>query len=96
MCRCKHTRGKPPRERSGAVSTELQIDLDPSIRRVFGIRAGDAGVRRAMAALEANCIRVLRAADASEAKRIVLSLIPDGSQVHHGPSQSLEASGIID
>ena len=78
------------------MSTELQIDVDPSIRRVFGIPAGEAGVRRATAALEANGIRVLRAADASEAKRIVLSLIPDGSQVHHGASQSLEASGLTD
>src|SRR5438876_1045782 len=86
--------GQVPEERSGAVSRELQIDLDPPVRRVFGIRAGEAGVRRAMAALEANGIRVLRAADASEAKRIVLDLIPDGSQVHHGASQSLEVSGI--
>ena len=39
---------------------------------------------------------MLRAADAAEAKRIVLGLIPDGSQVHHGASQSLEVSGITD
>ena len=51
---------------------------------------------RTAAALEANGISVLRAADAAEAKRIVLGLIPDGSQVHHGASESLEASGIID
>src|SRR5947208_12623003 len=89
-------RGQPPQERSDAVSTQLQIDLDPSIRRVFGIPAGEAGVRRAKAALEANGIRVLRAADASEAKRIVLSLIPDGSQVHHGASESLEVAGITE
>jgi hypothetical protein len=37
---------------------------------------------------------VLRAADAAEAKRIVLDLIPEGSQVHHGASMSLDASGI--
>ena len=49
-----------------------------------------------MAALEANGIRVLRAADASEAKRILLGLIPDGSQVHHGASESLEVSGITE
>src|SRR6266516_3889432 len=78
------------------MSTELQIDLDPSIRRVFGIPAGEAAVRGAMAALEANGSRVLRAADASEAKRIVLGLIPDGSQVHHGASESLEVSGITE
>jgi hypothetical protein len=78
------------------VSTDLQLDLDPSIRREFGTLAGDARVTRTAAALEANGISVLRAADAAEAKRIVLGLIPDGSQVHHGASQSLEASGIID
>jgi len=53
-------------------------------------------VTRTVAALEANGISVLRAADAAEAKRAVLQLIPVGSQVHHGASQSLEESGIID
>jgi hypothetical protein len=78
------------------VSTELQLDLDPSIRREFGTLARDAQVTRTAAAVEANGISVPRATDAAEAKRIVLQLIPDGSQVHHGASQSLEASGIID
>jgi len=78
------------------VPTELQFDLDPSIKREFGTVAGDARVTRTAAALEANGISVLRAADATEAKRVVLGLIPDGSQVHHGASQSLEVSGIID
>jgi hypothetical protein len=78
------------------VSTDLQFELDPSIKRRFGTRASDARVTRTAAALEANGISVLRAADAAEAKRIVLGLIPDGSQVHHGASQSLEASGITD
>jgi hypothetical protein len=31
-----------------------------------------------------------------EAKRIVLSLIPDGAQVHHGASKSLETAGILE
>jgi len=78
------------------VSTEVQLDLDQSIKRRFGTVADDARVTRTAAALEANGISVLRAADAAEAKRIVLGLIPDGSQVHHGASESLEASGIID
>ena len=39
---------------------------------------------------------MLRAANAAEAKRIVLGLIPDGSQVHHGASLSLDVSGITD
>jgi YkgG family uncharacterized protein len=37
---------------------------------------------------------VLRAPDAAEAKRIALGLIPDGSQVYHGASETLEISGI--
>jgi len=78
------------------VSTELQFDVDPSIRRAFGTLASGARVTRTAAALEANGIRVLRAADAAEAKRVVLGLIPDGAQVHHGASQSLEVSGITD
>jgi hypothetical protein len=78
------------------MSTEVEFDLDQSIRRRFGIVADDARVTRTTAALEANGISVLRAADAAEAKRMVLGLIPDGSQVHHGASESLEASGIID
>ncbi len=78
------------------MSTEVQLDLDQSIKRRFATLADDARVTRTAAALEANGIRVLRAADAAEAKRIVLGLISDGSQVHHGASQSLEVSGIID
>ena len=78
------------------MSTEVQLDLDQSIKRRFGTMADDARVTRTAAALQANGIRVLRAADAAEAKRIVLGLISDGSQVHHGASQSLEVSGIID
>jgi hypothetical protein len=78
------------------VSTEVQLGLDQSIKRRFGTVADDARVTRTAAALGANGIRALRAADAAEAKRIVLGLISDGSQVHHGASQSLEVSGIID
>ena len=58
---------------------ELEPTLDPSLIRHFGTMADDARVRRASAALEANGISVLRAADGAEAKRIVLGLIPDGA-----------------
>jgi hypothetical protein len=75
---------------------ELDSTLDPSISRRFGTVADDARVTRTAAALEANGIKVLRAADAAEAGRIVLALIPDGSQVHHGASKSLETTGILD
>jgi hypothetical protein len=76
--------------------SERRATLDSSINRRFGTKANDDRVKRATAALEANGIGVLRAADAAEAKRIVLGLIPGGSQVHHGASQSLEVSGIIE
>jgi hypothetical protein len=56
--------------------------------------ASEASVRRATVALEANGITVLRARNAAEARRIVLQLVPEGSEVHHGASQSLEVTGI--
>jgi hypothetical protein len=69
-------------------------ELDGSISTRFAISADDPRVHRATAALEANGIKVLRAADVGEAKRLVLDLIPEGSQVHHGASESLDVSGI--
>jgi hypothetical protein len=75
---------------------ELLPDIDRDVARRFGTMADESRVRRAAAALEANGISVLRAANAAEARRIVLGLIPDGSQVHHGASQSLEVSGITE
>ena len=74
--------------------TEVQPDLDRTLSRRFAAPAEDARVTRTAAALEAHGISVLRAPNGAEAKRIVLDLIPDGSQVHHGASESLDASGI--
>jgi len=76
--------------------TEVQPDLDRTLSRRFAGPAEDARVTRTAAALEGNGIGVLRAANGAEAKRIVLDLIPAGSQVHHGASQSLEDSGIAE
>jgi hypothetical protein len=78
------------------VIAELPSDVDPEIARRFGTVPDASRISRAAAALEGNGISVLRAANAAEAKRIVLGLIPDGSQVHHGASQSLDVSGITD
>ena len=72
----------------------LGPQLDQSVSLRFATVAGDARVERTAAALEANGITVLRAADSAAAKEIVLGLIPDGSQVHHGASESLQTSGI--
>jgi hypothetical protein len=75
---------------------ELQPDLERSISRRFGTVADDVQVRRTAAALEANGMNVFLAADGAEARRIVLDLIPDGAQVYHGASQTLEAAGIVE
>jgi hypothetical protein len=76
--------------------TEAQLDPDRTLSRRFAAPADDARVTRTAAALEANGITVLRAPNSAEAKRIVLDLIPAGSQVHQGASESLETSGITD
>ena len=76
--------------------TQLNPDLDRDIQRRFGTKAAEARVARTAAALEANGIGVLRAVDAADAKRVVLGLIPAGSQVYHGASQSLAEAGITD
>jgi L-lactate utilization protein LutC len=78
------------------VITEINPATDRSLDRRFAAPADDEQVRRAAAALEANGISVLRATDAVEAKRIVLGLIPDGSEVHHGASTTLEQTGITE
>jgi hypothetical protein len=74
----------------------LELGIDPSLRRRWGTVASEASVKRTVAALEANGLVVLRASDVAEAKRIVLELVPDGSQVHNGASQSLDVVGISD
>jgi len=78
------------------VISELRPELDPSITRRFGTVADDASVKRATGALEANGMTVLRAANPAEARRIVLDLLPEGAQVNHGASLSLEVAGIIE
>ncbi|MCU1676329.1 MAG: hypothetical protein JWM93_1087 [Frankiales bacterium] len=60
----------------------------------FEVPADGASVTRAATALEANGITVVRVANASGAKRVILDLIPLGSQVHQGASVSLDAAGV--
>jgi hypothetical protein len=73
---------------------EIEFDPDESLTRRWGTRADDVRVKRAMAALQANGMTVLRASDAAVAKRIVLDLIPVASPVHQGASQTLDVLGI--
>ena len=76
--------------------TQVQPDLDSTLSRRFAAPAEEARVRRTAAALKANGITVLRAANSAEAKRLVLDLLPAGSQVHQGASQSPQDSGIAE
>ena len=77
------------------MTTELQPELD-SLNRRFATVADEARVARAAAALEANGITAIRAANSAEAKRFVMGLLPAGAQVHQGASQSLQETGIAD
>ena len=70
--------------------SEVQPDLDRVLSRGSSIPAEDSRLTRTATALEANGITVLRARNSAEAKRIVLDLIPPGSSVHQGASESLE------
>jgi len=71
-----------------------EAPIERSVSRRFATLADEDRVRRTAAALEANGMTVLRAAEAAEAKRIVLDLVPLGSQVDHGASQTLDVTGI--
>ena len=74
--------------------TSTEAAVDRSVNRRFAILADEQRLRRTAAALEANGITVLRARDAADARRIVLSLVPEGAEVHHGASETLEVTGI--
>ena len=71
-----------------------EVQPNRTLSREFSAPAEEDRVARTAAALEANGITVLRAPNSAEAKRMVLDLIPTGSQVHQGASASLEAAGI--
>lgn len=76
--------------------TDPKPELDLSVSRRFGTLADETRIQRTVAALEGHGFTVLRAADGAAARRLVLSLIPEGAQVHHGASQTLEETGITE
>ena len=73
-----------------------ELQPNRTLSREFSAPAEEDRVARTAAALEANGISVLRAPNSAEARRMVLDLIPAGSQVHQGASASLEAAGITE
>src|SRR5262245_14667258 len=70
--------------------------LETAVRTAFDELASEDSVRRTVAALEAKGFVVARARDRAEAKRIVLDLLPDGSEVSHGVSMTRQDTGILD
>ena len=78
------------------ITTPTRTNVTAPLSREFATTADEPRVTRTASALEANGIAVFRATDAADAKDLVMDLIPDGAQVHHGASQSLEVSGITD
>ena len=78
------------------MDTQDKPDLERELSHRFAVMADDERVERTATALEVNGISVVRAANAEEAKRIVLELVPAGAQVHNGASQTLEETGIAD
>ncbi len=79
--------------RNNMIATP-EVAVERSVSRRFVTLADEDRITRAAAALEANGITVLRARDAADARHIVLGLIPEGAEVHHGASQTLELTGI--
>jgi len=78
------------------MTTTTDVGIERSLDRRFATLADEDRVKRVSAALEANGMTVLRAADGADAMDIVLGLIPEGSQVYHGASKTLDDSGITD
>jgi hypothetical protein len=78
------------------MANNIEIELDPAVRERYAALADDATVDATAAALEGNGMTVVRTASGAVAKQTVIDLIPAGSRVHHGASQTLEATGIID
>jgi L-lactate utilization protein LutC len=76
------------------MTTAPETTIEPPLNGGYDTLATEDQVLRTAAALEANGMTVLRATDAADAKRIVMGLIPEGSQVHHGASQTLDVAGI--
>jgi hypothetical protein len=76
------------------LETVDTVDLTPAAR--FATVADESTVQHTADALAANGFTVLRARDAADARRIVLELIPEGAQVHHGASKTLDVTGITE
>ncbi len=73
------------------ISKEVTVDLEK-----FGKPASDDAVKKTMAALEANNIRVIVVDKAENALDAVKSVIPPGAEVMNGTSTTLSEIGFVD
>ncbi|TMF98161.1 MAG: hypothetical protein E6I04_05120 [Chloroflexi bacterium] len=84
------------RPRSSQVVDQISVELEPALSLRYGRPKGQERLKRAADALTANGFAVIRASNAAKAYEAVLGLIPDGSEVHHGASRTLELTGIAE
>jgi len=70
--------------------------IDPALKLRYGRAKSAADLERTAVALEGDGFVVRRAANAAEAKAIVLSLIPEGAEVAQGASQTLQLIGVTE
>src|SRR5262245_58644613 len=70
--------------------------FDTAVRTSFDELASEDSVRTTVGSLKSRGFVVARARDRAEAKRIVLDLIPEGAEVSHGVSKTLQDTGIVD
>ena len=75
---------------------QISVELDPALTLRYGRPKSEGRLKRAADALAANGFTVVRAGDAATAREVVLGLIPDGAEVHHGASRTLEVTGIAE
>ncbi len=78
------------------MPSDVETAMDPEVRARYASLADATAVDATARALEGNGMTVLRAENGAAAKGLVLDLVPPGQHVHHGASQTLEATGIID
>ena len=75
---------------------QISVELEPALSLRYGRPKGQERLKRAADALTANGFAVIRASNAAKAYEAVVGLIPDGSEVHHGASRTLELTGIAE
>ena len=73
------------------------ISLAPNLSHsAFAQLASEKQIEKTVQALQAHGIRVVVFDTSEEARKYVLDLIPDGAEVYHSPSRTLEVLGLAE